>query len=428
MLLDILIILLLILLNGVFAMAELALVSARQVRLRKAAAQGDRGAARALALAAQPGRFLSTTQIGITLIGVLTGAMGSATLAAHLGKQLVRWPWLAPYADGIALAIVVVAITFVSLVLGELVPKQLALSRPEWLAARIARPMALLSRMVAPAGWVLSATSAAVLRLIPKPPEQAGGTDEEVKLLLEEGLAAGQVHPTEKQIVDRTLRLAERRVAAVMTPRPQVEWLDLDDPPEALRRQMRESRHGRFPVGHRETRQVAGVIEVGDLVKAALAEPAGAPVDIMAAVKAALYIPDTATVPAALETFRQSGAGIALVVDEYGEFQGVLTPSDLLESLVGEMGRAGDPVENPIVMREDGSWLVDGTVPVEELQDAIGLAALPEPRGYDTAAGLVLDRLRRVPRAADSFELDGFRFEVVDMDGRRVDKILVSRL
>ncbi|MFO1055845.1 MAG: hemolysin family protein [Dongiaceae bacterium] len=427
MLIDILVILLLILLNGLFAMAELALVSARLVRLRKAAAEGDRGAARAAVLAEQPGRFLSTTQIGITLIGVLTGAVGSATLSTQLGAMLRGWPALAPWADAAAFAIVVVLITFVSLVLGELVPKQLALSRPEWLAARVARPMALLSTLVSPAGWVLSATSGAVLRLFPAPPEKRGGTDEEVRLLLEEGLAAGHVHPTEKQIVDRTLRLAERRVAALMTPRPQVEWLDLDDPPEALRRQIIASRYSRFPVGHRETREVAGVVETGNLVKAALAEPP-APLDIRAAIRPALYIPDSATVLAALETFRQSGAGIALVIDEYGEFQGVLTPGDLLETLVGEMAHPGDPVESPIVAREDGSWLVDGTVPVEELQDAIGLGALPEPRGYDTAAGLVLDRLRRVPRPADSFELTGFRFEVVDMDGRRVDKILVSRL
>jgi putative hemolysin len=429
MAIELLIVLLLILVNGLFAMAEMALVSARRARLKHAADSGNKGARAALALAESPSRFLSTTQVGITLIGVLAGAFGGATLSDNLSAWLSgRIPAVARYADAIAIGGVVVSITFFSLILGELVPKRLALSRPEAIASSLAGFMTLLSRIAGPVVWLLSATTELVLRLIPlRHGSEPSVTDEEIKVLMQQGTEAGHFHPVERTIVDMALRLSDRRVSALMTPRTQVEWLDLEDPPEETKRKILESHYSRFPVAEGGRRHIVGIVEVKDLLAA---EMAGRGFDLRAAMKPPLYIPDTAPAYKALETFRETGRPIALIVDEYGDFQGVVTLEDLLEALVGEMPSPGQDEEPSVTQRDDGSWLVDGMLSIDDLKDTVGIMHLPDEDAgsYQTVAGLVLDRLRRIPKAADTFEIDDYRFEVVDMDGRRVDKVLVTRL
>jgi putative hemolysin len=428
MTLEILIVLLLILLNGLFAMAELAIVSARRARLKHAANHGDRGAKAALELAEHPGRFLSTVQIGITLIGVLAGAFGGATISESLAVWLASaYPQLAEYADGLSIGAVVVAITFLSLILGELVPKRLALSRPEAIAARLARSMAMLSRIAGPIVWLLSTVTELVLRVLPvKHGSEPAVTDEEIKVLMQQGAETGHFHPIEKSMVDMVLRLGDRRVSALMTPRTQVEWLDLEDPIEESKRKMLESHYSRFPVAEGGRRHIVGVAEVKDVLAGELA---GRGFDLRAAMKPPLYIPESAPALKALETFRRTGAPIALIIDEYGDFQGIVTLEDLLEALVGDLPEPGQQEDAAVTQRADGSWLVDGMLPIDQLKDTIGIARLPDEddASYQTVAGLVMDRLRRIPKSADWFEIDDYRFEVVDMDGRRIDKVMVSR-
>ncbi len=428
MTLEILIVLLLVLLNGLFAMAEMAIVSARRARLKHAADLGDKGAKVALTLAEHPGRFLSTVQIGITLIGVLAGAFGGATISEGLAVWLKsEFPELVEYAEAISIGAVVVSITFLSLILGELVPKRLALARPEAIAARLARGMSALSRIAGPIVWLLSSVTELVLRLLPmKHGGEPAVTDEEIKVLMQQGTEAGHFHPAERSIVGMALRLGDRRVSALMTPRPQVEWLDLEDPIEETKQKVRNSNYSRFPVAEGGRRHIVGVVEVKDLLASELA---GKGFDIRAVMKPPLYIPESAPALKALESFRRTGAPIALIVDEYGDFQGIVTLEDLLEALVGDLPEPGQAEEPAVAQRADGSWLVDGMLPIDQLKDAVGMTRLPdeEEATYQTVAGLVMDQLRRIPKATDSFEIDDYRFEVVDMDGRRIDKVLVSR-
>jgi putative hemolysin len=428
MTLEILIVLLLILLNGLFAMAELAIVSARRARLKHAANHGDRGAKAALELAEHPGRFLSTVQIGITLIGVLAGAFGGATISEGLAVWLATaYPQVTEYAEGLSIGAVVVAITFLSLILGELVPKRLALSRPEKIAARLARSMTIVSRIAGPIVWLLSSVTELVLRVLPmKHGREPAVTDEEIKVLMQQGAESGHFHPIEKSMVDMVLRLGDRRVSALMTPRTQVEWLDLEDPIDESKRKMLESHYSRFPVAEGGRRHIVGVAEVKDVLAGELA---GRGFDLRAAMKPPLYIPESAPALKALETFRRTGAPIALIIDEYGDFQGIVTLEDLLEALVGDLPEPGQQEDAAVMQRADGSWLVDGMLPIDQLKDTIGIARLPDEddASYQTVAGLVMDRLRRIPKAADWFEIDDYRFEVVDMDGRRIDKVMVSR-
>jgi putative hemolysin len=425
---ELLIILLLILLNGLFATAELALVSARRARLQHAARAGDRAAAKALALAEHPDRFLSTTQIGITLIGVLAGAFGGATVSERLAQNLRQVSWVADYAETAAVAIVVVAITYLSLVLGELVPKRLALTRPEAFAKALAPSMAALARITSPIVWLLTVSTNLLLRLLPgKQFDEPAVTDEEVRHLMHLGTTAGHFEPAERTIVEMALRLSDRRASAMMTPRTQMEALDLADPPEVLKKQILDSRHRRFPVVEGGPDHVVGVVEARDLLAQLLD---GRPFDLRAATKPALYIPETVSALKALERMRAEHARCAFVVDEYGGFLGMVTLVDLLSALVSEVPTAQSREgEAPgMVRRADGTYLVDGLLPLDVLKDAFHLAGLPgeEERSYHTVAGFVMERLRRVPRPTDSFDFGGVRFEVMDMDGRRVDKVLVT--
>jgi magnesium and cobalt exporter, CNNM family len=427
MALEILIVLLLILVQGLFAMGEMAIVSARKARLKQMADEGNKGAAAALALAEHPSRFFSTVQIGLTLTNIIAGAYGGVKVADSLIEILAGMPSLTRYAEPLAFGSVVVAITFLTLILGELVPKRLAVSRPEAIAAGVGRSMALLSRVAAPAVWFLSAVTDLVLRLMPiRHGSEPAVTDEEVKLLMQQGTDSGHFHPAEKSIVGMALRLGDRRVSALMTPRPQVEWLDLEDPIEETKEKVLNSHYSRFPVAEGGRRHIVGVVEVKDLLASELA---GKGFDIRAVMKPPLYIPESAPALKALESFRRTGAPIALIVDEYGDFQGIVTLEDLLEALVGDLPEPGQEEEPAVAQRADGSWLVDGMLPIDQLKDAVGMTRLPaeEETTYQTVAGLVMDRLRRIPKATDWFEIDDYRFEVVDMDGRRIDKVLVSR-
>jgi putative hemolysin len=420
------IVFLLILLNGFFAIAEMAVVSARKARLQHAADLGRTGARLALELKRDPGRFLSTVQIGITLIGVLASALGGATLADTLAQRLKDVPGtIGTYANSLAFFIVVIGIAYLTLVVGELVPKRLALSRPEFFAARLSRLLRALSTLTRPVERLLSVSSSLVLHLVPmRAGEPPPVTEEEITLMLREATAAGHFQAAETEMVQMVFRLGDRRVSAVMTPRTQVEWLDLTDSEEENRRKIRDSDYSRFPVMQGGPQQVLGIVQVKDLLTMQLA---GRPFDIRSAVKPPIYLPAAVTALRALELFKKSGAPLALVVDEYGDFEGIVTLHDILQSLVGDIADPASGESPAVVRRDDGSWLVDGMVTVDEIKDLTGLAQLPGDDGGDfqTLGGFMMARINRVPQVGDRVMVSGFRFEVVDMDGRRVDRVLV---
>lgn len=420
------IVLLLILLNGFFAMAEIALVSARPARLQPLAAEGSRGAEAALALKADPSRLLATVQIGITIIAVLSGTFGQATMGESLQEYLTaQGGFWADYAHAISIAAVVIVISYFSLILGELVPKRIALSHPERIGAAVARVMHLMARLAAPLEWLLSATTDLILRILPVHEEPPAVTDEEIGFMLREGAAAGQIPFGETAIVEMALQLGERRVSAVMTPRMQIEFLDLADSEEELQRRIRDSNYSRFPVMQGDTNQLAGIVQVKDLLSAALA---GQPFNLRAVLRQPLFVPNTVTVLRVLEVFKSSRETMALVVDEYGDLEGLVTLTDILEALVGELPD-GDQSDPRVVRREDGSWLVDGMISLDELKQVLKVSQLPgEDPEFHTLGGYLMGRLNRVPMVADRVTADDFRFEVVEMDGRRVDRVLVVPL
>jgi putative hemolysin len=420
------IVLLLILLNGFFAMAEMAVVSARKARLQHAADLGRQGARTALELKRDAGRFLSTVQIGITVIGVLASVFGGATLSDTLAQYLEEAPGgISRYATTLSFIIVVIGISYFSLILGELVPKRVALNRPELIAARLSGFLQVMARIFAPAEWLLSQSSNLVLRLVPmRSGEPPPVTEEEITLMLREATAAGHFHAAETAIVQMAFRLGDRRVSAVMTPRTQVEWIDLTDSEAENRRKIIDSDYSRFPVVEGGSQQVIGVLQVKDLLATALG---GQPLDIRAAVRPPLYVPNTVTALRALEVFKKSGEPMALVVDEYGDFEGVVTLHDILQSLVGDIAEPGDQANPAVVRRDDGSWLVDGMMALDEVKDLTGLAQLPgdETGDFHTLGGFVMARINRIPSVGDHVLVDGFHFEVVNMDGRRVDRVLI---
>lgn len=415
---------LLILANGLFSMSEFAIVSARRHRLQAMAEEGDAGARAALDLASEPNRFLSTVQIGITVIGVLSGAYGGAAFASILSEVIARVPALAPYASSLALALVVVLITYLTLVIGEIVPKRLALTDPEPVAVRIARPMRLLSVVAAPFVRVLSASTELVLRLIGVR-EQAGPivTEEEVRMMLEEGTSAGVFDEEEHEMVGRVFRLSDRRVASLMTPRHEIVGIDLHDPLEENLTRMREAGHSYFPVYRGNLDHIEGMVSV----RAIWASTAGGrgPIAIEPLLFEPLYLPESLPALKVMEQLRTAATHVALVTDEFGSVEGLLTLHDLLEAIVGALPDEHDE-EPGAVQREDGTWLLDGLLPVAEFRDRFDLPPLPdEGRGYyQTLGGFVMMHLERTPVTGDRFSWDGHGFEVVDMDRNRVDKVL----
>jgi putative hemolysin len=424
-LLEILVVLALVLLNGYFAMSELAVVSARPIRLEVQAGKGGRGARLALALARDPGRMLSTVQIGITLVGIVAGAFGGARLAEPLDDALARVPALAPVSAEIAYTLVIAVITYLSLIVGELVPKHLALRAPERVAALVAPTIDLLSRISTPAVWLLETSSRFVLRLLggeAQPAETV--TEEEVRMLIAAGTRTGVFHRQEQEMIGRVLRLADRPVRAIMTPRVELVWLDVEDKPDEIARIVRESGHSRFVVARGSLDDVLGVVHVRRLLDACLA---GQTPDLRAAVRPMLVVPDRMPVLRALEGLRQARVSMALVVDEYGEVEGVVTVEDVLEAVVGDMPERRLGEEPAIIRREDGSLLMDGLLPLDEVKLTLGFESLPDEKTYHTLAGFILAQFGRVPEEGQTVAYGGWRFEVVDMDGRRIDKVLVRR-
>ncbi|WP_029012232.1 hemolysin family protein [Niveispirillum irakense] len=417
-------VLFLILLNGFFAMSELAVVSARKIRLQQMAEEGRRGAAIALSLQEEPSRFLSTVQIGITLIGVINGAVGGATIAGRLGPVLDEIPMLTGYGQELAFALVVIIITFLSLIAGELVPKRIALNNAEAIASFAAPVMKSLSRITAPFVWLLGASTEAMLRLL-RVPERAEQTvtEEEVKSLIAEGTASGVFNADEKRMIEGVMRLADRTVRSIMTPRPEVMWLDVADTAENIKRDIRESGHSRMPVCRGTLDDVVGIVHTKDILHKLLED---APFDLHPVVRDALIVHDGMEVMRLLELFKQSGEQMAVVVDEYGSVEGITTLTDMLEGIAGELPDFDDD-DADIVRRADGSLLIDGMMAVEEVEAHLGLKSLrDEEGGYHTLAGFLLFKFGHIPAAGELVEHDGYRFEVVDMDGRRIDKVLVT--
>ncbi len=426
---DVFLLLLLILLNGVLAMSEIAIVSSRKSRLQKLADDGSPGAETALALANEPSGFLSTIQVGITTVGILSGAIGENALATPLAAWLSEVPFLAPHARALSLIVVVVLLTYFSVVVGELVPKRLGLLAPEKIASLIAAPMNWMARMTRPLVWLLSSSSSVVLQLVgAKSREEPPVTNDEINVLMEQGAEAGVFHESEQAIVSNVLRLDEQRIAAIMTHRNDIYELDLDEPEEVIRACVAESPFTRIVVCRDGLEHVVGILRTADLLKSALA---GEKFDVEKFLRPPLYVPEGVTTTHLLENFRNSRQQCALIVDEYGELQGLVTLTDVMTSIVGELPSSDITEEEEIIEREDGSLLIDGSLAIERLKQAAGIEDdLPgeDENAYNTLGGLVMYVLGRIPAATDHFTVAGCRFEVMDMDRNRVDKVLLNRL
>jgi putative hemolysin len=422
--LEIVIVLVLILINGLLAGSELAIVSSRRARLEAMAEQGSRGARVALRLVEDPGTFLSTVQIGITLVGIVAGAYSGATFADTLGDRLDGYAWIAPNGDAIAIAIVVIVITYLSLVVGELVPKRIALTNPERAAAAVARPMLILSRVSAPAVWLLRHSSDFILGILGLSGErETEVTEEEVKLLIAEGTRTGVFEPEEREMIDGVLRLADRSVRAIMTPRADISWIAMDASSDEILRRLRDERYTQLLVCEDSIDHPVGVIDASDVISALVDNR---DIGLRDIVRKAPVIPERTRILDLIKVFRREGEHFAVIVDEYGTTQGVVTSTDVLESIAGDLPDSAEDASPMIVERDDGSWLVDGLLPIDRFEDLVGIRGL-RGGGFETVAGLVLDRLGRIPEAGTRMTLDGLTVEVIDMDGRRIDKLLVVR-
>jgi putative hemolysin len=422
---ELLIVFLLSIASGIFVMSEMAIVSARKVRLQQMANQGNVSARLALELANAPNQFLAIVQVGITLIIIVSGAFGESAIAKKVSPLLDFLPWLEPYSDAIASAISILIVTYLTLVIGELVPKRVALNNPENIASAIARPMRMFATIASPVVYLLSASTDLVVRLLGIRPSTAPQvTEEEIKVLIEQGTEAGMFEEAEQDMVERVFRLGDRRVSALMTPRPEIVWLDLDDSAETNRQTIIDSSHSRYLVCQGELDNTLGIIRVNDLLSECLSNK---PLDLTKALQRPVYVPESTPGLKILELFKQSGTQMAIVVDEYGVIQGLVTLNDILEEIVGDLPSVDQVDEPQAVRREDGSWLVDGMLPVEELFELFDIGELSkEQRGnYHTVGGFVVTHLGRIPTTTDAFEWQGIRFEVMDMDGNRVDKVLV---
>lgn len=422
---DVAIILALVALNGVFAMSELAIVSARKARLEAMAKVGRRGATAAIKLASDPGKFLSTVQIGITLIGIIAGAYSGASLGTPTAARIESLGIEHEAADTIGFAIVIGLTTFASLIVGELVPKQFALRAPEPIAVAMALPMTWLAVATKPIVWLLDSSSALIFRLLGLNRESENQvTAEELHLIVAEASKSGVIEEHERSIISGVVRLADRPVREVMTPRTAVEWLDADLSDAGLRERLIASPHSRLPVAQGSVDAVIGVVQARDIVEALVR---GQTLDLRALMKSAPVLPDQLDAMDALVVLRRAEVPMGLVHDEYGHFEGVVTPANLLAAIAGDFASDTDEGEDrSVIVREDGSMLVSGAMPADALAERLGFD-LDEDRDFATVAGLALNILKHLPDEGETFESDGWRFEVVDMDGRKIDKLLVSR-
>lgn len=423
---EIIFIVVLLIANGIFSMSEMAIVSARKARLQNRSSDGDKGAQAALEIANDPGSFLSTVQIGITLVGILAGAFGGATIAEQLAPLLKRYRIIEPYADEISFGLVVLVITYLSLVIGELIPKRLALHSPERIASLIAMPMRRLSGMTSPVVWLLEWSTNGLLRIFGmRESSDPPITEDEIKVLIEQGIHAGVFEEAERDLIERTFHLGDRSVGQLMVPRPDIIFLDLDDPPDVIKETITNNRLSRYPVINNDLDNIVGVVRAKDLLARELN---GDPFDLTAVLNPALFLPVTMPAFKAIEMFRSSRRHMGIVIDEHGGVEGLVTVNDILDALVGDIPSMNESDEEQVVRRHDGSFLLDGAIPIPDLKRALGIKYIPdeETGDFQTLGGFLMARIGRIPAVADQVELKGWRFEVMDMDKRRVDKVLAT--
>lgn len=424
---EILIVLLLILLNGVFAMAEIAIVSSRKSKLKQLASSGNNNASEALKLSEHPNRFLSTVQIGITLVGIFAGAFGGATIAQSLSQTLKNVAFIGSYSDLIALVVVVSLITFFSLILGELVPKRIALSSPEKIASIVAKPMNVLSKISSPVVWILSVSTEYIIKILRiKTDEEPSVSEEEVRMLIREGARVGVFNLAEKDIVERTLKLGDKKVNSLMTSRKDIVWLDIDSSFKAIRSKITKDPHSYYPICRNDVDEIVGVVRTEDILTDFLKVEK---IDLQKFILKPIFVPESIDGLKILDMFKKSGIHMAIVVDEYANVQGLVTLNDILEAIVGDIPSFDELEDKEIVERDNGTFLVDGLLSSDELKEYFKIKSLPgEKTGlFHTVGGFVMHKLGRIPVTGDKFDFGNFTVEVVDMDGNRVDKVLLNR-
>lgn len=422
---EIIIIFLLVLVNGIFAMTEMAMVSSRKTRLQHRADKGDMGAQRALDALKEPNKFLSSIQIGITLVGILAGVFGGATVAKTLGAWLSGFPFIGRYGPVLGIGTVVVGITYLSLVLGELVPKRLALNNSEGIASVMAAPIHFLTRLAAPFVLLLGASTNAILAIFRVSTEkEITHTEDEIKIIIEESTQAGIFEKSEQELVNRALSLGDRNVNDLMTPRPDIVFLDFDGRSEEMWEKIMTSGHSQFPVYSQDPDNILGIISIKDLWAQSIGKKGQ---DLRTILMQPLFVPESLRALKVLELFKQSGTHMALVIDEYGTVQGIVTLHDILEAMVGDLPSAELATDESVVKRQDGSWLIDGLLPVDKFQEVFNIDIMPEEETgrYHTIAGFMLFHFSYIPTVGSHFDWGDWKFEVIDMDGNRIDKILV---
>jgi putative hemolysin len=427
--LEIIFIVILILLNGVFAMSEFALVSARRIRLRQKAHKGDEGAAQALEILKDLTPFLSTIQIGITLIGIFAGAFGGATIARNLSSYFAQFPALAPYSYAIGIVIVVCMVTYLTLIFGELIPKRIAIYRAEAIASRVAKPMIMLSSIARPLVIILSASTDAVLRLLKVPKDyEPLITEEDIRIMLEKGTKEGVFERAELSMIKGVLKVGDLRIGSLMTHRNEIIALNLGDKVDLNLKKMIENGHSYFPAYDKVFDNIVGIVSAKTVMSNLVGSDT---IDIKKDMKKPLFVPETLLALKLLEQFREKEGHIALIVDEYGNIQGLITLNDILEAIVGDIRPFREPVQIPhIVMREDGSWLIDGDTPIQKVKETLSLDSFPneEDGYYYTLSGLIMFMLNRMPNIGNQIEVKGIKYEVVSMDGNRINKVLATRI
>ena len=425
---EISVILILIIINGILAMSEIALVSSRKIKLQKMSKEGVTNASIALELANNPNQFLSTVQIGITLIGILAGAFGGATIAQRLGVYLSQFGAISQYSSFISVFLVVLGITYLSLIIGELVPKRIAIDNPERIAVKIAKPMKILSNITKPVVYFLSSSMDIVLKILRvEGPEQDIVAEDEIKLLIEEGRKTGEFEKTEEDIIKRVFDLDNRRINTLMTPKTEVIWLDINDSKGDLLTKIFESRRSILPVSEGYLDNFLGVIQVKDLIKTC---SEGDEIDLKKYLKDPLIVPENSYALNVLKLFKQSAENVhmAIVVDEYGDIEGLITLYDILEAIVGDLPAEDELEESKAIKRSDGSWLIDGSINIDDFKSIFDIKKLPEEETitYQTLAGFIMTYLGKIPTSGDKFQWNNLKFEIMDMDGYHIDKVLVS--
>ncbi|WP_160713680.1 hemolysin family protein [Chitinophaga solisilvae] len=420
---EVVIILILILVNGIFSMSEIALVSARKVRLEHLANKGDEKAKAALKLANNPDTFLSTVQIGITLIGILTGIYSGENIKTDVIAWLNQFPALQAYSNLIATVIIVVVITYFSMVLGELVPKRIGMSRPETIAKTMAKPMYLLSWLTYPFILLLSASTNLLVKIFNLQPKDSQVTEEEIKAIISEGTTSGAIEETEQEIIERVFHLGDRNITSLMTYRNDITWLDINETPADYQQKIHSSLHSVYPVCDGQIDSIKGVISIKDLYAVA-----GKGTPLAQIIKKPLFVPENNTAYQVLEKFKETHIHAAFIVDEYGTFLGMITLNDILEAIVGDMPETEESDDYEMVLRDDGSWLVDAQIPfydfLAEFDKEDWMAEFDQD--FDTLAGFILHHLEHIPKTGEKFSWRGFEFEIMDMDAHRIDKVLVT--